>query len=87
MWTAGGGRATVHGMADVHETELRAHYERGEERDRLDRRVGRLEFARTTEIVLRHLPPAPALVRTSAEARGAMRCGWPGSGTGWSTGT
>jgi SAM-dependent methyltransferase len=58
----GAGRVTVHGMADAHETELRAHYERGEERDRLERRVGLLEFARTAEIVLRRLPPAPALV-------------------------
>jgi SAM-dependent methyltransferase len=49
-------------MEDSHHTELREHYSRGEERDRLDRRVGRLEFARTTEIVLRRLPPAPALV-------------------------
>jgi SAM-dependent methyltransferase len=49
-------------MEDEHEAELRAYYERGEELDRLDRRVGRLEFARTTEIVLRRLPPAPALV-------------------------
>jgi len=49
-------------MEDRHEAELREHYERGEERDRLERRAGRLEFARTTEIVLRRLPPAPALV-------------------------
>jgi len=49
-------------MEDGHEAELRAHYERGEERDRLDGRTGRLEFARTTEIVQRRLPPAPALV-------------------------
>ncbi len=49
-------------MRDGHEAELRAHYSLGEERDRLDGRVGRLEFARTTEIVLRRLPPAPALV-------------------------
>jgi len=55
-------RVTVLGMADGHEAELREHYARGEERDRLDRRAGRLEFARTTEIVLRCLPPAPALV-------------------------
>jgi hypothetical protein len=35
-------------MEDGHQAELREHYERGEERDRLDGRVGRLEFARTT---------------------------------------
>ncbi|MGH3226795.1 MAG: class I SAM-dependent methyltransferase [Streptosporangiaceae bacterium] len=49
-------------MEDGHEAELREHYERGEEADRLDQRVGRLEFVRTTEIVLRRLPPAPALI-------------------------
>jgi len=30
-------RVTVLGMADGHEAELREHYARGEERDRLDR--------------------------------------------------
>jgi SAM-dependent methyltransferase len=49
-------------MEEGHAAELRAHYEQGKELDRLDRRAGRLEFARTTEIVLRRLPPAPALV-------------------------
>jgi SAM-dependent methyltransferase len=49
-------------MEDAHEAELRAHYALGEERGRLDAGHGRLEFARTTEIILRHLPPAPALV-------------------------
>jgi SAM-dependent methyltransferase len=46
-------------MEDV---ELRAHYERGEERDRLTTARGMLEFTRTTEIILRFLPPAPGLV-------------------------
>ena len=49
-------------MEDTHEAELRAHYELGEERDRLAAGHGVLEFVRTTEIVLRHLPPAPARV-------------------------
>jgi SAM-dependent methyltransferase len=49
-------------MADGHQAELRAHYSRGEERDRLAEGCGRLEFIRTTEIILRRLPPAPALV-------------------------
>ena len=49
-------------MEDMHEAELRAHYELGEERDRLAAGHGVLEFVRTTEIVLRHLPPAPARV-------------------------
>jgi SAM-dependent methyltransferase len=49
-------------MADTHQAEIQAHYERGKERDRLAGGVGRLEFIRTTEIVLRRLPAAPALV-------------------------
>lgn len=56
---AGRGRATVHGMEDGHQVELARNYARGEERDRLDGRAGRLEFARTTEIVPRRLRPRP----------------------------
>ena len=40
----------------------RAYYERGEEAGRLDTPVGQLEFERTKEIVLRRLPPPPAVV-------------------------
>jgi hypothetical protein len=40
---------------------LRAYYERGMERERLSDGRGDLEFTRTTEIVLRRLPP-PAVV-------------------------
>jgi SAM-dependent methyltransferase len=41
---------------------MRAYYERGEEAGRLDAPPGQLEFARTTEIILRHLPPPPAVI-------------------------
>jgi SAM-dependent methyltransferase len=41
---------------------LREHYALGKERDRLTEARGLLEFERTTEIVLRHLPAPPALV-------------------------
>jgi SAM-dependent methyltransferase len=42
---------------------MRAHYERGEEEARLAiSPPGLLEFERTKEIVLRHLPPPPAVV-------------------------
>jgi 2-polyprenyl-3-methyl-5-hydroxy-6-metoxy-1,4-benzoquinol methylase len=41
---------------------LRAYYERGMERERLNDGRGDLEFTRTTEIVLRRLPTAPAVV-------------------------
>ena len=49
-------------MEDAHQAELHEHYTRGEERGRLAEGHGRLEFARTTEIILRRLPTAPALV-------------------------
>jgi SAM-dependent methyltransferase len=49
--------------ADLEHADLHAHYELGEEADRLARSgAGRLEFERTQEIVLRHLPPPPATV-------------------------
>jgi SAM-dependent methyltransferase len=41
---------------------LHAYYERGLERERLSDGRGDLEFTRTTEIVLRRLPAAPAVV-------------------------
>ena len=46
----------------MEDAELHAHYSRGEERDRLSTGRGLLEFTRTTEIILRFLPAAPALV-------------------------
>jgi hypothetical protein len=46
----------------MEDAELHAHYARGEERGRLGSGRGRLEFTRTTELVLRFLPAAPALV-------------------------
>lgn len=41
---------------------MRAYYERGEEQGRLAEPRGQLEFERTKEILLRYLPPAPAVV-------------------------
>lgn len=41
---------------------MQEYYARGEERDRLAAGVGALEFLRTTEILQRHLPDAPAAV-------------------------
>lgn len=41
---------------------MHAYYERDEERGRLDTAAGRLEFARTTEVVGRTLPAAPATI-------------------------
>ncbi len=42
--------------------EQAAYYASGEEADRLTVGVGPLEFARTQEIVLRYLPPTPAVI-------------------------
>jgi len=47
---------------DAEEAALRAYYERGEERGRLSDGRGQLEFIRTTEILLRRLPPPPAVI-------------------------
>jgi SAM-dependent methyltransferase len=41
---------------------IRAYYESGIELGRLERGYWRLEFARTKELLLRYLPPAPARV-------------------------
>src|SRR5262245_36463254 len=49
----------VHGHVRA---DMREYYERGEELSRLDEPQGQLEFERTKEIVLRHLPPPPAVV-------------------------
>jgi SAM-dependent methyltransferase len=47
---------------EADDAALRAHYEQGMERERLSDGRGELEFTRTTEIVLRRLPAAPAVV-------------------------
>jgi SAM-dependent methyltransferase len=47
---------------ETEDAALRAYYERGMERERLSDGRGNLEFMRTTEIVLRRLPAAPAVV-------------------------
>jgi SAM-dependent methyltransferase len=41
---------------------MREHYDRGSELGRLTESFGRLEFERTKEIILRQLPPPPAVV-------------------------
>ncbi len=42
--------------------EARRYYERDEEQHRLSRDEGQLELVRTQELLLRYLPPAPAVV-------------------------
>src|SRR4051794_31624746 len=56
---------------------LQAYYSRGEERDRLSRGVGRLEFLRTVDVIQRTLPAAPAVVADIG--------GGPGRYTDWLT--
>lgn len=46
----------------VGDRAMHAYYERGEELDRLDTPIGRVELARTKEIVARHLPAPPCAV-------------------------
>jgi len=48
---------------DRYAAAMQAYYDRGEETDRLvTSDAGQLEFERTQEIVLRHLPPPPAVI-------------------------
>lgn len=49
-------------LADPEFAAMRAYYDRGRELGRLAEPHGQLEFERTKEIVLRHLPPPPAVV-------------------------
>jgi SAM-dependent methyltransferase len=52
--------------------EMRSYYERGEEQRRLAADpVGELEFERTKEIVLRHLPSPPAVIADIGGGPGA----------------
>jgi SAM-dependent methyltransferase len=43
-------------------TAMREYYDRGDELQRLTQPRGQLEFERMKEILLRHLPPSPAVV-------------------------
>ena len=43
-------------------TAMREHYDRGRELERLSESCGQLEFERTKEIIMRSLPPPPAVV-------------------------
>ena len=47
---------------DMFRQEAQAYYAEGIEADRLQHGSGRIEFARTQEIVSRYLPPPPAVV-------------------------
>lgn len=53
------------------DSDLQAHYARGAEDNRLTSGVGLLEFERTKELLLRHLPPPPATVADIGGGPGA----------------
>ncbi|MGI8527858.1 MAG: class I SAM-dependent methyltransferase [Geodermatophilaceae bacterium] len=55
--------------------EVIAHYNEGQEHTRLTSVHGRLEFWRTQDILLRHLPPAPARVLDVGGGSG-IYAGW-----------
>lgn len=60
--------------------EIRAYYEAGEERRRLEIGPFKLERARTEEILLRHLPPPPAEVLDVGGGAGAYAMWLAGAG-------
>src|SRR5215472_337895 len=71
--------STLTHMPDAERSNLEAHYARGLEADRLVADgPGMLEFARTTEIIDRRLPAAPAVVADIG--------GGPGRYTAWLAG-
>ena len=49
--------------------EIQEHYHQGLERQRLLRDEGELERVRTQAILVRYLPPAPAVLLSRAQSR------------------
>jgi ubiquinone/menaquinone biosynthesis C-methylase UbiE len=62
------------GMGEPIPREAQAYYNRGLEAGRLFRSHGLIEFARTQEIVLRHLPPPPCAILDVGGGPGAYAC-------------
>ncbi len=54
--------------------DIRAYYEKFSEDDRLTTGTGLLEFARTQDILTRHLPPPPAVVLDVGAGTGPYAC-------------
>jgi SAM-dependent methyltransferase len=61
-------------MPDDLTAAMRAYYNRGEEQGRLADPHGQLEFERTKEIILRRLPPPPAVVADIGGGPGRYAC-------------
>jgi ubiquinone/menaquinone biosynthesis C-methylase UbiE len=59
----------------THFQDVIAHYEQADEDSRLEAGWFRLEFARTKELILRHLPPVPSLVLDVGGGSGVY-AGW-----------
>src|SRR6266545_1202862 len=62
------------GMGEPIPREAQAYYNRGVEAGRLFRSHGLIEFARTQEIILRHLPPPPCTILDVGGGPGAYAC-------------
>lgn len=62
---------------------MHAYYDRAEEGTRLDSPLGVVEFLRTQEIILRALPPAPAVVADIGGGPGRYALWLAGAGAGY----
>ena len=60
--------------------EIQSYYERNDERVRLDTAEGKIEFARTKELLLRHLPKPPATIYDIGGGPGRYACWLAGEG-------
>jgi len=59
---------------DLTQNEILRHYNEADEASRLRRGWFQLEQARTQELILRHLPPAPATIIDAGGGAGAYAC-------------
>jgi ubiquinone/menaquinone biosynthesis C-methylase UbiE len=67
-------RTEVHGVSDNPADEIVRYYTEADEASRLRTGWFQLEQARTQELILRHIPPAPATVLDIGGGAGAYAC-------------